>query len=222
MKHPILRRGTPERCAGSRGALRAGTLMAVAAVGLSGCSTLGPIPESPEATITVLVESVPSGADVYAVESDGKLGARLGRTPCEVTFGLARSHWMRGDQRVEPGPPSHCRAWGPGAYWVNTPPRRLLVTHMACMLNGGEHVGSQWKTLWSSTEPVADRKVYLTIPLVTRESAIAAAERPARARAMSAGTQRRSAEPARNEGAEIGMTALRMLLGVGAHAASQP
>ena len=61
----------------------------------AGCITLGPEPTSPEHVLQVHVDSIPSGADLYAVSpEDGMIGARIGRTPCDVEIGLALRRYV--------------------------------------------------------------------------------------------------------------------------------
>ena len=55
---------------------------------LTGCQ-YEPIPQKPEYTFAVTVDSVPSGAGVYTIDSSGYLGTKLGETPLTHYVGIS-------------------------------------------------------------------------------------------------------------------------------------
>jgi len=80
-----------------------------------GCTPLGPVPTEPEVHMRVQINSIPSGADVYAVDpKDGTLGQRLGRTPFDINVGLA---WRRFSDGSPYFGADALYGWGRGVYW---------------------------------------------------------------------------------------------------------
>lgn len=90
----------------------------------TGCSTsppprateVEPVPQSPTHTISVSIDSIPSGADVYAIEKDGQLGSKIGKTPFVHKIGVAHQFLVYTDTK-ERSFVQDSFAWGGGTHW---------------------------------------------------------------------------------------------------------
>lgn len=71
-----------------------------------GCATrtLGPKPEEPQVYMNIRIDSIPSGADVYTIDTDdGTLVTKLCTTPCDLPVGLATKYWSTGERALTCG-----------------------------------------------------------------------------------------------------------------------
>ena len=134
----------------------------------SGCASnmiLGPIPSSPSNTISVKIESIPSGADVYSVDTDGQLGAKLGTTPFVYNCGLASQDWLRRDTKevvsyVTP------YGWGAGTVWKTSGNNSRGMLYLNIALAKGDHsIAVASKEIWHYGENIRNKNVALTVPL---------------------------------------------------------
>ena len=55
----------------------------------TGCAITGPHPTSPSNYMSLSVDSIPSGADLYGVSKDGTLTEHMGTTPHDIRIGYA-------------------------------------------------------------------------------------------------------------------------------------
>ena len=136
-----------------------------------GCRTtsLGPVPGRSEYTISVTIDSIPSGADVFAIESDGQLGAIIGTTPFVHTCGLAARHRIWDDTKERSDPYYHeAYGWGTGIFWKQVGDRKVLVLDIA-LAKGAHSLAVASKTIWSYGDTMNDNRIALTVPLKTLE-----------------------------------------------------
>lgn len=141
-----------------------------------GCSTirgyeyqLEPKPTKPEYTRSVTIDSIPSGADVYAIETDGQLGAKIGTTPYVHKIGVADRNWLRSDTKerlyleelVVWGVGTTLEWKGGGQYY-----ERIVLLNIALAL-GDHSVAVASKQIFSTEEEWIDKNVSLTVPLKT-------------------------------------------------------
>jgi len=136
-----------------------------------GCATLGPVPSEPQVHMNVRIDSIPSGADVYAVDpKDHNLGQRLGRTPFNMNVGLACRRWSDG----RPYFGGDVWEWGDGIYWgeyrrdLNGFPLNMRV---AAVKDGyrGQAVSKQLAVVGYG-RPWPPNGITVTIPLAANES----------------------------------------------------
>lgn len=144
-------------------------------LGQVGCQSIyrgsGPKPTQPKFTITINIDSIPSGADVYAIESDGQLGKKIGATPFVHTVGVAgqEEYW----EYVEPFNSfcytnwSQIWAWGAGAVFETD---RTLFLKIA-LAKGEYMIGYAKKEIYHEREGQADKTLSLTVPLQTIQQA---------------------------------------------------
>jgi hypothetical protein len=132
-----------------------------------GCRTtsLEPVPDRPKYTVSVTVDSIPSGADVFAIESDGKLGRRIGRTPFVHTCGLAPRLRVWDDTKKSLGY-AEAYGWGAGTVWRQVGGRKLLVLGIA-LAKGDHSLAVASKTIWSYGDAMDNKRIALTVPLKT-------------------------------------------------------
>lgn len=136
---------------------------------VTGCRTtsLGPVPDRAEFTISVEIDSIPSGADVYAIEGDGQLGRRIGTTPFVHTCGLAARHQIWDDTKENI---NNCYyraySWGTGTFWRQANERKILTLDIA-LAKGDHSLGVARKTLWVYGDSMKDECIALTVPLKT-------------------------------------------------------
>ena len=129
-------------------------------------SSLGPVPDKPLYTISITIESIPSGADVFAIESDGQLGARLGTTPFVYTCGLAPRFKFWNDTQENLVGYAEAFGWGAGATWRQVGGQKKL--NLAIALAKGSHsLGVASKEIWTYGEQMNNKHVALTVPLKT-------------------------------------------------------
>ncbi|MCH8474046.1 MAG: hypothetical protein LAT55_02340 [Opitutales bacterium] len=136
----------------------------------SGCRStrLGPEPATPEFTISVTIDSIPSGADVYAIEEDGHLGRKLGTTPFVYECGIAPQYRFWSDTE-EPAFVSGFWRWGEGTHWRQVKGRSTLFLDLA-LAKGDHSIGVASKEIfasptWRSDEELRDLDIALTVPL---------------------------------------------------------
>ena len=137
--------------------------------GCIGCGTLEPEPSRPQYTVSIDIDSIPHGADVYAIESDGQVGAKIGTTPFTHTIGVAAQYWV--DSSGEPYSLKNQWAWGHGvsSKWDNPSSKmnsRILV-YLNIALTKGNHSLAVGKKMIYSSDDRRDKKVFLTVPLKT-------------------------------------------------------
>ncbi len=134
----------------------------------SGCASsqiLGPIPSRPSHTISVKIDSIPSGADVYAIETDGQLGAKLGTTPFLHNCGLASQNWLRRDTK-EAVSYKTPYGWGGGTVWNTVGKNRTRLLFLNIALAKGDHsLAVASKEIWRYGEIICDKNIALTVPL---------------------------------------------------------
>lgn len=89
-------------------------------------------PNKPEAAFKLQLDSLPTGATVYAVRPDGSLGQKVGQTPLELSVGLAQESF-----EDPPGRYLHkgWRIWSPMDIlrWDNAP-NGVTTIRLACAL----------------------------------------------------------------------------------------
>lgn len=136
---------------------------------LAGCRTnsLGPAPDRPKFTIAVAIESIPSGADVYAIAADGQLGRRLGTTPFVHHCGLAPRHRIWDDTKEQIDNAYYeAFGWGAGTSWKVVDQKQVLSLDIALAM-GSHSIAVASKTLWSFGDTMKDGEIALTVPLKT-------------------------------------------------------
>ena len=144
-------------------------LLTSAIIVLAGCRTasLGPVPENPKYSISITIDSIPSGADVYAIESDGKLGRRIGTTPFVHTCGLAPRYRVWDDTKeISSGGYVEAFGWGAGTVWKRVGERKVLVLGVA-LAKGKHSLAVASKEIWTYGETMKDDRIALTVPLKT-------------------------------------------------------
>ena len=95
-----------------QGLVNCSSILAVA-LAVAGCTTMGPIPNTPQEFTEVFIDSIPSGADVYDVTNqDGYLGGKIGSTPCVLRVGFATATYDSGVREM-----GQTRLWGVGCRW---------------------------------------------------------------------------------------------------------
>lgn len=137
---------------------------------VAGCASsriLGPIPSRPSNTISVKIDSIPSGADVYAIETDGQLGAKLGTTPFLHNCGLASQNWLRRDTKEVLSYKTPYE-WGGGTVWKYVGQNRQALLFLNIALAKGDHsLAVASKEIWRYGETIRDKNIALTVPLKT-------------------------------------------------------
>ena len=89
------------------------SLVLAVVLAISGCATIGPIPNAPQEFTEVLIDSIPSGADIYEVTNqDGYLGGKIGSAPCTLRIGFATAKHDNGVREM-----GQTRLWGAGCRW---------------------------------------------------------------------------------------------------------
>lgn len=127
---------------------------------------LEPAPTHPKHVITVTVDSIPSGADVYAIEKDGTLGAKVGTTPFEHTCGVAPQFEVFKDT-MKPLRVSQTYGWGTGTLWKLVGPKQVLLLNLA-LAKGDHSLAVASKEIWIVGEDeLRDKAIALTVPLKT-------------------------------------------------------
>jgi len=82
-----------------------------------GCAGLNEpvwMPDSPDYIIKVKADSLPSGADLFAVNSDGTFGGKIGITPCVFDVAITIKHISRSDNRLAGTPWANVKIRSPG------------------------------------------------------------------------------------------------------------
>ena len=146
------------------------TMLLTALFFIAGCASdriVGPIPSRPAYTISVKIDSIPSGADVYAIETDGQLGAKLGTTPFLHNCGLASQNWLRRDTK-EVVCYKTPYGWGRGTVWKEVSGNRRALLFLNIALAKGDHsLAVASKEIWHYGETMHDKNIALTVPLKT-------------------------------------------------------
>lgn len=141
---------------------------------LGGCSTVDPKPARPTATVAVTIDSIPSEADVYAIERDGNLGRKLGTTPFVYEVGLA-PQWRRDTTGLTADILEDVYMWHYGG--VKWEFRRgsgqwrdgqALVLDVA-LAKDDHSIGVASKAIFDSRDGFTDKRVALTVPLKSIE-----------------------------------------------------
>ena len=125
--------------------------------------------EQPEAFFSVFLNSLPSGASIYAANADGTLGALIGTTPYQWRLGISSPRFFGG-----PTPNSAFSSpnvWaGPGIVWGHGShpelgANRALFLNVAVVREG-------YITVWVQNKLIADlgnayppANVSMTVPL---------------------------------------------------------
>jgi len=86
---------------------------------LTGCYTLESVPPKPEYVFSVKVDSVPSGASVYAIDSSGHLGRKLGVTPYTHHAGVSGQYMVSSSGKRDTGARVFIIPYGEGLAWKN-------------------------------------------------------------------------------------------------------
>lgn len=146
------------------------TIAALAAVLLvTGCrtTTLGPVPDRAKYTISVEIDSIPSGANVYAIEGDGQLGRKIGTTPFVHRCGLAPRYRVWSDTKERSDSHYHeAYGWGTGTFWRQVNDRKILTLDIA-LAKGDHSLGVARKTIWVYGDDMKGERIALTVPLKT-------------------------------------------------------
>jgi len=147
-------------------------LFFVAGCGPSGptrTTIMGPEPSRPEQTISVTIDSIPSGADVYAIEKDGNLGAKIGTTPFVHLCSVARQYSLWSDTKERYHVESFS-AWGGGVQWESHKIWKVLSLNIA-LAKGDHSIAVASKEIFRSyrgvfdVEEFTDKDIALTVPL---------------------------------------------------------
>jgi len=136
---------------------------------------LGPVPQNPTHTISVNLDSIPSGADVYSIEKDGQLGGKIGTTPFVYKVGIADQYRVYTDTR-ERISRDHCLVWGAGTSWEDDLTEdgairvgsKMLALNIA-LVKGDHSIAVASKELRRTSVEPEDRTIALTVPLKTLE-----------------------------------------------------
>jgi hypothetical protein len=142
------------------------SILLVVGCGTTRTKSLGPIPDRPKYSISVTIDSIPSGADVFAIESDGQLGARIGTTPFVHRCGLAPRYQVWDDTKEALDGYSEAYGWGKGTFWKKVGKRKVLVLDIA-LAKGDHSLAVASKTIWSFGETMKNNSIALTVPLKT-------------------------------------------------------
>lgn len=147
-------------------------ILIIALLFVAGCGInqiRGPMPTSPEATISVAIDSIPSGADVYMIENDGQLGRKIGTTPFTFTCGLAGQYWLRRgtNERIKLIANQRWH-WGCGQWKWNKGNHIDLFLNIA-FAKGNHSIAVTSKKLYASfwQTTLRDMNYSLTVPLKT-------------------------------------------------------
>jgi len=140
----------------------------------TGCSTSpppratewGPYPQSPTHTISVNIDSIPSGADVYAIEEDGQLGAKIGTTPFVHACGVGQQ-WLVYTDTKERKALLNTRGWGDGTHWEQITEYSYGVVLKIALVKGEHSIAVASKTLQKHGFEAEDKAIALTVPLKT-------------------------------------------------------
>jgi len=143
-------------------------VLLVAGCGTIRTTSLEPVPDRAQYTLSVMIDSIPSGADVYAIEGDGQLGAKIGTTPFVHTCGLAGRDKFYDDTKERLGHYYEAYGWGTGTFWKQDGDRKLLVLDIA-LAKGNHSIAVASKTIWSYGDTMNDNRIALTVPLKTLE-----------------------------------------------------
>ena len=146
----------------------------------TGCSTspppraeeLEPKPQSPTHTISVSIDSIPSGAEVYAIEKDGQLGGRIGTTPFVHKCGVAYQWRVYTDTKERVS--LRAGDWGSGIYrqtvrWGNGTMWKIsnqMFLNIA-LVKGDHSIAVASKLLFDYGQDPEDKTISLTVPLKT-------------------------------------------------------
>jgi len=157
----------------------------------TGCSTsppppprateFEPLPQEPTHTISINIDSIPSGADVYTIELDGQLGSKIGTTPFIHTCGVAEKYEVYKDTK-ERISRSVTYAWGAGCHWdrndsitttgefstIGYYPSSNLVLQIA-LAKGDHSIAVASKKLHTANLKLKNKTIALTVPLKTLE-----------------------------------------------------
>jgi len=132
-----------------------------------GSSHLEPAPTEAENTISVYIDSIPPGADVYAIDHDGQIGIKLGRTPFVHKSGVAPQYVVSTNtgERIML---SQVHAWGAGVQWRTVEGLREQSLFLNIALAKGSHsLAVASKELFQYRETIRNKKIALTVPLKT-------------------------------------------------------
>lgn len=160
---------------------------------IAGCETtseppprateLEPKPQRPTHTISVNIDSIPSGADCYAIEEDGQLGAKIGTTPFVHEIGVADRYRLYTDTKERTsfehfleGDSTEHFVWGDGAHWERELTESGAIVIGSSMLvlkialaKGDHSIAVASKKLRSSSVEAENKAISLTVPLKTVE-----------------------------------------------------
>lgn len=136
----------------------------------TGCSTsppprateLEPDPQEPTHTIRVNIDSIPSGADVYAIEKDGNLGAKIGTTPFVHKIGVAVRWYVYPDTKERAHNSGRTRSWGHAVDWKSN----KLFLRIA-LAKGDHSIALASKELQNAFADRENKTISLTVPLKT-------------------------------------------------------
>jgi hypothetical protein len=136
-----------------------------------------------QATITVIIDSIPSGSDVYEISEDGELGKRLGTTPYEHKIGIA-AQYVNNTETLRPMYCNNVYAWGKGTHWARDAQNRNFCLKLRVALwKEGNAFGISEKTIFKRyldrragkygryhpAEDIKPQDISWTIPLKTIE-----------------------------------------------------
>jgi hypothetical protein len=137
-------------------------------------------PTKAQAEYSLMVDSLPSGADVYLVKPDGSLGRKLSGTPFELVVGLAEKLRRDGDKYFH----GEWLAWAPDGIlqWANDDDGRSEAFIKCALYKEGFAVENIFKSIFTLTpgKPFPSNDT-LTIPLLSPEQAAARETRQAAA-----------------------------------------
>lgn len=147
---------------------------------VAGCATnesprrateLEPLPQNPKYTVSITIDSIPSGADVYAVEEDGQLGEKIGTTPFMHECGIAWQNYVYSDTKEHAGRYYREVAFGSGTHIFGSGTHIIdrygdLVLNIA-LVKGDHSIAVASKVLLPINSTYKDAKIALTVPLKT-------------------------------------------------------
>jgi len=155
--------------------MKARILLVVSVVCIAGCGTptiLGPVPSEPEHTISVTIDSIPTGANVYAIDKDGQIGAKLGTTPMVHKCGIAGRYRIHRDTKARVSKAEYY-AWGAGTQWkMAKRPNGLQYNGLflnVALAKDDHSIGVGSKELTLMLDKNTDTHLALTIPLKSLE-----------------------------------------------------
>lgn len=148
---------------------------------LAGCATTvsyyDPRPANPEYTISVSIDSIPTGANVYAIANDGQLGKIIGTTPFVHEIGLAghyTSTYSNGERTKRELNDFMAHLWGEGIhdeghYDPSSIGTYTIYSLEIALVKDNHSIGVAKKEIYSSWWKPKSSSLSLTVPLKTIE-----------------------------------------------------